>query len=58
MTGMKRKTALEIIKTEFAEHGKETAASTRAYVENQIGFAAYMEARRTGLNIYKDAHNG
>ena len=54
---MKRKTALEIIKVEFAEHGKETQASTRAYVENRVGFAAYMAARRAGLKIFKEAQN-
>ena len=51
---MNRKTALDIIRAEYAKHGEETIASTRAYVESQISYGAFMEARRRGLQIYQE----
>ena len=54
---MKRNTALNIIRAEFAEHGKATQASTRVYVENRIGFAAYTDASLAGMRIFNEAHN-
>jgi hypothetical protein len=54
---MNRTTALDIIRAEFAEHGRPTQASTRVYVENWIGFAAYMGAVRAGTKIFNEAHN-
>jgi len=48
----KRKTALEIIRTEFAMHGVATERSTRAYIENRISSDAYDEAARSGLRTY------
>lgn len=52
---MNRNTALNIIRAEFAEHGKPTQASTRAYVENRIGFAAYTTAAWEGMGLYFEA---
>lgn len=54
---MNRKTAIAIIRTEYATHGKATRESTRAYVETRIGFDAYHTAMRAGMGQYKEAHN-
>ena len=48
----KRETALEIIRIEFAKHGKATPTSTRAYVENRISWMAYNRAVKRGMDIY------
>lgn len=50
---MKRKDALNLIKAEFAKHGKETQLSTRTYIENRISYGAYMDARRAGMRIFE-----
>lgn len=49
---MKRKDALNLIKAEFAKHGKETRPSTRTYIENRISYGAYVGARRVGMQIF------
>ena len=49
----KRETALEIIRIEYAKHGKETTASMRAYVENRVGWEARNNAMMAGLKIYR-----
>ena len=51
---MNRKTALDIIRAEYAKYGKETIASTRAYVESQISYGAFMEAKRAGMRAYQE----
>ena len=48
----KRKTALEVIRIEFAVHGVATEKSTRAYIENRISSNAYNEAVRSGLESF------
>jgi len=53
---MNRDTALNIIRAEFAKHGRATRKSTKAYVENAVGFSAYSAAMRAGLAKYKEAH--
>jgi hypothetical protein len=53
---MNRKNALNLIRVEFAEHGRPTTISTRAYVEHNIGFAAYSSALRAGMAIYRETH--
>lgn len=49
----KRETALEVIRIEYAKHGKETAISMRAYTDNRISWDARNVAVRTGLKIYR-----
>ena len=48
----KRETALEIIRIEFAKHGKATPTATRTYLENRISHGAYLKAANAGLDIY------
>lgn len=52
-TMSKRQTALEIIRIEYATHGKETQKSMRAYVENRIGWDARTTAMKRGVKIYE-----
>lgn len=49
----KRWTALEVIRTEWAKHGKDTQASMRAFIENRVSKDARDEAARLGLRQYK-----
>ena len=51
---MKRKDALNLIKVEYAKHGEMTTAAMRAYAESRIGFSAYTNAMKAGLNIFND----
>lgn len=48
----KRKTALDIIRYEYATFGEETTRSMRAYCENRVGFDARKVAISAGLKIY------
>ena len=52
---MKRKTAREIIRIEFATHGKGTAKAMRAFIEGGISFESYNLQRRKGLKIYNNS---
>lgn len=52
MAMSKRKTALEVIRIEFAKYGVATDVSTRAYIENRISRSAYDEAAQSGLRTY------
>ena len=54
MTMSKRQTALEVIRIEYAKHGKETQKSMRAYTENRIGWAARAEAVKKGLRVFNE----
>lgn len=49
---MKRKDALNLIRAEYAKHGKATPASMRMYVESRISYAAYNEAAKAGMKIF------
>ena len=49
----KRKIALEVIRIEYAKHGKETAISMRAYTDNRISWDARNVAVKAGLKIYR-----
>lgn len=53
-TMSKRETALEVIRIEYATHGKETQKSMEAYVENRIGWDARTKAVKRGLKIFND----
>lgn len=46
---MSRKTALEIVRIEFAKHGEPTEKALRMYVEGPISMEAYNKAAKTGL---------
>ncbi|MFV9676128.1 MAG: hypothetical protein ACNYVW_00495 [Methanosarcinales archaeon] len=50
----KRETALEIIRSEYAKYGRETAVSMTAYNENNISGAARLVAVRAGLKTYNN----
>ncbi len=52
MAMSKRKTALEVIRIEFAKYGVATDVSTRAYIENRISRSAYDDAAQSGLRTY------
>lgn len=52
---MNRNTALDTIKAEYAKHGKETIAATRAYVNTPISCSAFAAARRMGMWEYHQA---
>ena len=54
---MNRKNALNLIRAEFAEHGRPTTISTRAYVGHNISYMAYMVEVNAGLAIYRETHN-
>jgi len=47
-----RKTALEIIRIEYAKYGCSTVTALRAYVENRISNKAYQEAIDVGMKTY------
>lgn len=49
----KRETALNIIKVEWAENGKDTIHSIRAFVENRISKKARDKAAEAGLRIFE-----
>ena len=49
---MNRTIALEIIKTEWAQHGKDTPQSIRVFVENRISKQARDKAAEEGRAIY------
>ena len=51
---MNRKTALGIIRAEYAKHGEMTSAAMRAYTESRISYGAFMEARRAGMQIHQE----
>ena len=48
-----RKQAYNIIRYEYATHGKETRESMRAYIENRISYETRLKAVREGLRIYE-----
>lgn len=49
---MRRATALSIIKIEWAQHGKDTLQSTRAFIENRVSKQARDKAAEEGRAIY------
>ena len=49
---MRRATAFTIIKTEWAQHGKDTIHSVRAFVENRISKQSRDKAAEEGRAIY------
>ena len=49
---MKRETALAIIRSEWAENGKDSIHSVRAFVENRISKQARDKAAEAGRAIY------
>lgn len=53
----KRWIALEVIRTEWAKHGKDTQASMRAFIENRVSKAARDEAAMLGLRQYDRRKN-
>ena len=52
---MRRVIALAIIKSEWAEHGKDTLQSTRAFIENRVSKQARDKAAEEGRAIYLHA---
>lgn len=48
----KREKALNIIRYEYATHGKETRDCMRAYIENRVSWEARCKAVSEGLKIY------
>jgi len=50
----KRETALETIRIEWAENGKDTIHSIRAFVENRISKPARDKAAEAGLKIFEE----
>lgn len=52
---MNRMNALATVRAEFAKHGRPTIISTRAYVEHNISYMAYMVEVYTGMKIYNEA---
>ena len=52
----KRETALTIIKTEWAENGKDTIHSIRAFIENRVSKQARDKAAEQGLRIFEERH--
>ena len=52
---MNRKTALDIIRAEYAKHGKTTQKAMRAYAKSRISYGVFMEARRAGMRMYQEA---
>ena len=53
MSKLKRKDALNIIRIDAAQHGKATTPGIRAYIENNVSQAAFLEAVRLGQAIYE-----
>ena len=51
---MNRKTALDIIRFEYAKHGEMTQAAMRAYAESRISYDAFAEAKKKGMRIYQE----
>ena len=51
---MNRKTALDIIRFEYAKHGRPTQKAMRAYTESRISYGAFMEAKRAGMWIHQE----
>ena len=49
---MTRKQILEQIRAEYAQNGKCTDIAMRLYAENRIGYAAFTNAAKRGLEIY------
>ena len=49
---MRRETALQIIKSVWAHHGKDTTESIRVFVENRISKQARDKAAEEGREIY------
>ena len=52
---MNRKTALDIIRAEYARCGRPTQIAMRAYTESRISYGAFMEARREGMQLHQEA---
>lgn len=50
---MNRKTALQIIQSEFAQYGSCTKTAMRAYIENNVSKKAFDGAAKKGLKIFK-----
>ena len=50
---MRRETALAIIRSEWAENGKDTIHSIRAFVENRVSKQARDKAAIEGLRIFE-----
>ena len=53
---MNRKTALDIIRAEYAKHGEMTRAAMRAYAESHISYGAFAEAKKSGIRAYQEGH--
>ena len=50
---MSRKTAIEVIRLDYAQHGKDTGTATKAFLNNRISLKAYQKAGAIGLSQYK-----
>ena len=49
----KREIALAIIRREWAENGKDTIHSVRAFIENRVSKQARDKAAEQGLRIFE-----
>ena len=49
---MRRSIALNIIRTEWVQHGKDTTLSIRAFVESRVSKQARDKAAQEGRAIY------
>ena len=50
---MKRKTALEIIRIEFAENGRPTQTAFRAMLKGKVSIKAYQAKAHLGMEIFR-----
>ena len=48
----KTEKALNLIRADYAKHGKDTGTAMRAYVENRISYAKYQEYAKQGMKIF------
>ncbi len=51
---MNRKTALDIISAEYAEHGEMTQKAMRAYAESRISYDAFVKAKKSGIQTHQE----
>lgn len=49
----KTQIALEYIRLDYAENGKDTGIAMRHYCSNKISFKSYQEAAKKGLEQFK-----
>ena len=48
----KTENAKNLIRADYAQHGKDTGVAMRAYTENRISYAKYQELAKAGMRIF------